>query len=82
MSGLYYFIAHDPTIHDPTMHDSCIIDLNKLKLYIENYATGKINLAEQNFSPCYTGGNLLGSLLLEGFLENDQYKPCVKISYL
>ena len=34
-------------IHDPTIQDSCINYSNKLKLFRENYATGKINFTEQ-----------------------------------
>ena len=42
LAGLCYF-----GIHDPTMHDACINYTNKLKLCRENYATGKLNFAEQ-----------------------------------
>ena len=48
-------MTHNPTIHDSTMYDSSINYLNKLKLCRENYATGKINLAQQKtelFTPC------------------------------
>ena len=43
--SLALFKIPDPTIHDPTMHNSCINYPNKLKLYRENYGTGKLNFA-------------------------------------
>ena len=55
--GLCYFMIHDPTIHDPTMHDSGTNYSNKLKLYRENYATGKLNFAEKKPS-CFLHAKL------------------------
>ena len=46
-------VFHDTRSHDSRSNDARFIQnySNKLKLYRENYATGKLNFAEENTSP-------------------------------
>ena len=46
--GCFFFTIHNPTIYGLTMYDSCVNYPNYIKIYKENYKTGKLNFTEQN----------------------------------